>query len=143
MQCFCLYFLGIRCLLHDQGNRKPTRSTDQYACHLQRRMADHFLQMHVLQERGVVFSLTSIHWAIIWFSTLACSPVSCRTPMASCMVMMATTQPLQKWQSDPRAPSGGNDHGADGRAVGAGHTAVAPHPFQLEFAQQDKVDDGL
>ena len=27
--------------------------------------------------------------------------------------------------------------------MGAGHTAVAPHALQLEFAQQDEVDQGL
>ncbi len=95
-------------------------------------------------KTGRSFSLTSIHWSIIWFSTFACSPVSCRTPMASCMVMMATTQATAKIGrvNAPRACRG-NDHCADGRAVCAGHTAVAPHPLQLEFAQQDKVDQGL
>ena len=44
---------------------------------------------------------------------------------------------------DPLAACCGNHHGAYSRAVGAGHTAIAPHTLQLELAQQDEIDDGL
>lgn len=96
-----LYFGHLCRLLHDR-EQKAYQGAEQYARHdLQRRVADHFLQVHILQK-GAFFSLTSIHWAIIWFSTFACSPVSCRTPMASCMVMIATTQATAKSARKPR-----------------------------------------
>lgn len=79
------------CLDKVHGIQAADHDADDHAGHdLQGRMADHLLQMHILQN-GEFFSLMSIHSSIIWLSTLACSPVSWRTPIASCMVMMATT----------------------------------------------------
>ena len=46
-------------------------------------------------------------------------------------------------RADALAAGGGNDHRTDRGAVGAGHTTIAPHPFELEFAQQNEVDDRL
>ena len=39
------------------------------------------------------------------------------------------------------AASRSNDHRTDRGAVGTGHAAVSPHPLQLEFTQQDEIDD--
>ncbi len=58
--CCCSAFLREK-NASSQRIQEADGCADQYACHdLQRRMADHLLQMHVLQERAF-FSLTSIH----------------------------------------------------------------------------------
>ena len=106
-------------------------------------MADHFLQMHVLQERGVLFT--------------DLDPLVDHLVQHLCLLagLMAHahgvvhgddghhTGHCKNGRVNALTPCRGNDHCADGGAVGAGHTAVAPHAFQLEFAQQDEVDQGL
>ena len=106
-------------------------------------MADHFLQVHVLEEGGVLFRyvdplLDHLVQHLGLFAGLAADThgVVHRDDGDDC-------GHRKDCRTEALAPGRGDDHGADGRAVGAGHTAVSPHPLQLKLAQQDKIDEGL
>ena len=106
-------------------------------------MADHLLQMHILQKRRVLFADVDplFDHLVEHFGLLARLVAH-----THCIVHGDDgdhTGHSKNSRADSLAAGCGNDHRADCRAVGTGHTAVAPHPLELELAQQDKVDDGL
>ena len=106
-------------------------------------MTDHFLQVHVLQEGRVFLAhVDPLRDHLVQHLRLFASLVA----HAHGVVHRDDGDHAchgENGRIDTLAACRCDHHGADGRTVGAGHAAVAPHALQLEFAQQDKVDEGL
>ena len=106
-------------------------------------MADHFLQMHILQKGSVFLAhIDPLGDHLVQHLCL----LSGLVPDAHSIVHGDNSHHAghrKNGRGDPGAAPGNNGHSTDGRTVCAGHTAIAPHPLQLKLAQQNKVDDRL
>ena len=106
-------------------------------------MADHLLQMHVLQERSILLA----HFdPLIDHLVQDLGLLTSLMPHAHGIVHGNDRHHAchcKNGRVNTHTASGCNDHGTDRCAVGTGHTAITPHAFQLELAQQDKIDDGF
>ena len=106
-------------------------------------MADHFLQMHILKERCILFADVDplIDHLIQHLGLLAGL-----MPHAHCIVHRDDRHNARHGKNsriNTYTAPGSNNHCTDCCAVRAGHAAIAPHALQLEFTQQDKIDNGF
>ena len=124
-----LYFGRFCRFLHDREQKAHQRA-EQHACYdLQRRVTDHFLQVHILQKGSIFLAYID--------------PLGDHLVQHLCLLagLVPDTHSImhgddrynagnrENGRRDPGTAPGNNGHGADGRAVCAGHTAIAPHPL--------------
>ena len=124
------------------GYKKAHGYSDHHTSdHLQRGMSHHLLQMHILQKGGIFLAdIDPLADQLIQHLGLLTSLM----PHPHCIVHRNDRHNAghrKNGRLHANAASRSNDHRTDRGAVGTGHAAVSPHPLQLEFTQQDEIDD--